>query len=296
MERVAVDHLSRIEDVVDYMLDHLEHKLEISELAKIAALSKWHFQRVFKLVTGSSLRNFIRTARLTRAAHDLLVSNILIKDLAARYQFGSHEGFTRSFHQQFGMSPGEYRLLKQPLDPEARSLPLANLVFAPNLSFLRPNVRLEYRDELKIEVCKTRNFGELLGDYEGIAGVYRWYSGESEERRRGIRGDYYVPAGLMPDEARIERVLIPAGYFLSLEFLPSELSQAPCSIRLDFLGRLLYRRFLKDKIQARDSFELLSEFAQGPARRTQFCIPITIGGALYLSENFLDRPLKLVAN
>lgn len=106
-------------DAVQRMQDHIEEKLNepitLYGLAKVAGYSPWHTSRVFKQLTGKSPLEYIRALRLSRAAVRLRDENTRIIDLALDFAFDSHEGFSRAFSEQFGLSPQRYRKDSPPI-------------------------------------------------------------------------------------------------------------------------------------------------------------------------------------
>jgi AraC family transcriptional regulator len=84
-------------------------------LAEAAGYSPWHSARVFREFTGKTPFEYIRELRLSRAAERLRNNNTRIIDVAFDFVFGSHEGFTRAFSRQFGMSPRHYSRNTPPL-------------------------------------------------------------------------------------------------------------------------------------------------------------------------------------
>jgi len=57
---------------------------------------------------------YIQELRLSRAAIKLRDDNAKIIDVAFDFVFDSHEGFTRAFYKQFGMTP-QYYCKKMPV-------------------------------------------------------------------------------------------------------------------------------------------------------------------------------------
>lgn len=104
-----MDHLPRIQSAVDFIESHLKEELRAEGIAKEAALSRWHFQRVFRAAVGETLMDYVRKRRLTCALLELTSSDRKIIDIAFEYQFESQEAFTRSFKALFGINPGECR-------------------------------------------------------------------------------------------------------------------------------------------------------------------------------------------
>ena len=78
------------------------------KIAQTAGYSPWHAARIFKKLTGKTPFEYIRALRLSRAAVKLRDGNSRIIDVAFDFMFDSHEGFTRAFSREFGMSPRHY--------------------------------------------------------------------------------------------------------------------------------------------------------------------------------------------
>ncbi|MDO7907322.1 helix-turn-helix domain-containing protein [Paenibacillus sp. JX-17] len=95
--------------VAAYVEDHLEEELTLQELARQADFSKFHFTRIFKALTRETLSEYIRKRRLTRAAADLVETDLPLIELALTYGYQSQEAFSRAFKQYFGLSPQRYR-------------------------------------------------------------------------------------------------------------------------------------------------------------------------------------------
>jgi AraC family transcriptional regulator len=104
-----MDHLARIQAAIDYIEDRLREPISVSEVARAAGFSPWHFQRVFSSMVGQTLKEYIRKRRLTSALVDLGSTDKRIIDIALDYQFESQESFSRSFKVMFHRTPGECR-------------------------------------------------------------------------------------------------------------------------------------------------------------------------------------------
>ena len=107
--------------------DHLQDAITLSTLAKAAGYSPWHAARLFKEHTGKSPFEYIRLRRLSSAARNLGVGCGRVTEVAFDFMFDSHEGFTRAFSRQFGLTPQQFR----------RSCP-------PVVMFLPPAMRLYF--------------------------------------------------------------------------------------------------------------------------------------------------------
>ncbi len=98
-----------------YIEAHLNEPITLHRLAEAAGYSPWHAARLFKTLTGKSPFEYIRLMRLSRAAMRLRDEDVKIVDVAFDFVFDSHEGFTRAFSKQFGLTPQRYSHNKPPI-------------------------------------------------------------------------------------------------------------------------------------------------------------------------------------
>jgi len=85
-------------------------QISVEELAQKTNLSVSSFKREFKKLYNDSPANYIKTKRLERAAELLLISDERITDIAFDCGFNDPANFTKSFHDQYGVTPTNYRL------------------------------------------------------------------------------------------------------------------------------------------------------------------------------------------
>ena len=92
-----------------FIESHSADDVTLTEIAKIAGVSRFHMVRAFGLTTGHSVIRYLRGRRLTEAAKALAngAPDILTVALGAGY--GSHEAFARAFRDQFGLTPDMVR-------------------------------------------------------------------------------------------------------------------------------------------------------------------------------------------
>lgn len=89
--------------------ENIHEKLTVESLAASIHLSKFHYQRMFREAVGDSVMRYVTRRKLSLAAEDLAKTDASILDIALKYGYDSHEGFTRSFRSHMGVSPKEYR-------------------------------------------------------------------------------------------------------------------------------------------------------------------------------------------
>ena len=81
----------------------------LPELARRAGLSRYHFLRTFKDVTGVTPHQWVLRARLRDAAHRLVTTRAPVTEIALDVGFDDLSNFIRSFRAEFGVSPRRYR-------------------------------------------------------------------------------------------------------------------------------------------------------------------------------------------
>jgi len=104
-----MDSLSRMNNAMAYIEEHLTEDIDYSKISKIAYCSEYHFKRMFSFLSGISLSEYIRRRRLTLAALDLKDRDLRIIDVAVKYGYGSADSFSRAFHSMHGILPSEAR-------------------------------------------------------------------------------------------------------------------------------------------------------------------------------------------
>ncbi len=98
-----------IGSAIDYIESNLTEELKIEDIAAKAYVSPFYFQKIFKVLCGFTVGEYIRNRRLTLAAEELTCTNEKIIDIALKYGYDSHDSFTRAFTKFHGISPSAAR-------------------------------------------------------------------------------------------------------------------------------------------------------------------------------------------
>jgi AraC family transcriptional regulator len=103
---------SKVADAVRRIELAPDAALSLDSLADAAGISPYHFLRVFSGVCGVTPHQYVRRARLRRAAEHLLAEPSRIIDIALDSGFSDVSNFNHAFRAEFGVSPRRYRLTR----------------------------------------------------------------------------------------------------------------------------------------------------------------------------------------
>ena len=87
--------------------------LELKDMAAVAGMSKYHFLRVFRRLTGMTPHRYLVSARLRRAALALASSRRPVIAVALDAGFGDLSTFNKTFRAVFGLTPTQYRDMRR---------------------------------------------------------------------------------------------------------------------------------------------------------------------------------------
>ena len=96
-----------IQKAIDYVEENICEEIDYEEVAKRAYSSPFHFQRVFGILCGFSLGDYIRMRRLSLAGEELSRGDAKIIDIAMKYGYDTPESFSRAFTRFHHISPSE---------------------------------------------------------------------------------------------------------------------------------------------------------------------------------------------
>jgi AraC family transcriptional regulator len=106
---MANDYEKRLRRVLDHIHDHPAGDLSLDALADVAALSRFHFHRVYNAVVGETAANTVRRMRLHRASVALVQGTDPIGTIAKRVGYPQMASFTRAFAGHYGLTPAAFR-------------------------------------------------------------------------------------------------------------------------------------------------------------------------------------------
>ena len=104
-----MDWVKGVQHAIDYMEMHMTEELKMEEIAAESFSSTYHFQRVFSILCGYTVGEYIRSRRLTLAGKELQETSEKVIDIALKYGYDSPDSFARAFARFHGITPSEAR-------------------------------------------------------------------------------------------------------------------------------------------------------------------------------------------
>ncbi|MBE6891791.1 MAG: AraC family transcriptional regulator [Ruminococcaceae bacterium] len=104
-----MDWIIGIQKAIDYIEANITEDINYEDVAKASFSSSYHFQRVFSILCGYTLGEYIRNRRLSLAAADLAVRKEKVIDVALKYGYESPESFSKAFRKFHGITPSQAR-------------------------------------------------------------------------------------------------------------------------------------------------------------------------------------------
>jgi AraC family transcriptional regulator len=96
--------------VLEHIDRHLDQRLELDALSRVANFSSFHFHRLFAAWMGETVGEYLRRRRLEVGALRLVVQpRVPVLQVALSVGFGSAEAFARAFKARFGETPTAWR-------------------------------------------------------------------------------------------------------------------------------------------------------------------------------------------
>lgn len=161
-----------IQKAIDYIEENIVAELNFEDITSQAYMSSHHFQRLFSMICGISLGDYIRNRRLTLAAAEIKSSDTKIIDIAYKYGYETPESFSHAFSRFHTISPMIAR--KQGEIKTFSRITIKSIIEGMNLmqekikerGYTVGNVGSVY---LTTDMDKTvKWFEEILGWYAGV--------------------------------------------------------------------------------------------------------------------------------
>lgn len=108
-EQFRGQYRQEIRNVILYMESHLQDKVTLEDIARVAALNESYLCRLFKQETGHNLFQYLSDLRIEEAKRLFRSTALSVKEVAARVGIDNPFYFSRLFKKRVGQSPNQYR-------------------------------------------------------------------------------------------------------------------------------------------------------------------------------------------
>lgn len=199
----------RIDRVDRHIRDTLSGDLSLDVLAEVAALSRFHFHRIWAAMTGETVAEAVRRARMNRASVLVVMSNRPLSAIAREVGYPDADSFARVFRAAFGATPAQMRArgkVAPPLLPPPKGRP--------------PMFPVEIRDLPDMTVAALPH----RGPYDRIGATFGALDGQiaasplAGHVREGVALYYDMPGQVPDNELRAhagmvtDGAAVPAGF------------------------------------------------------------------------------------
>ena len=104
-----MDWIKGMQKAIDYIEENLTEEIDYEKVAAESFSSSYHFQRVFSILCGYTLGEYIRMRRLSLAGAELAGGKTKVIDVALKYGYDSPDSFAKAFQRFHGITPSEAR-------------------------------------------------------------------------------------------------------------------------------------------------------------------------------------------
>lgn len=156
-----------------------DENLTLSALSKKIGYSSFYISRKFSEISGMTLKDYLYKRRLAFSLKDLRDTKKSILEIALKSGFSSNEAFSRSFKENFGVSPSEYRANPKPVVLRTIIKPFDCYLMEDFMKNINQNIEIS-SDDVKIYFIKIPAHKFLhIRNYKSI-GYWDFWQKQSE--------------------------------------------------------------------------------------------------------------------
>lgn len=193
-QKTKLRHSNVANDMMYYIIHHIDTGINIDEMAYEFGISKFHLQRIFKAQLGANIYETIKSVRLQKAAN-LLIANrhYTITEIGNMCGYSILTSFLRAFRHRFGQTPKQWRngghlsYCQSIPSRHKRSLK------ASDFDLLKP--RIKTVPDRHVYYIRHRGYGEALDLIWGRLSVWTQSNSIKEFHRIGV---YYDNPAITP--------------------------------------------------------------------------------------------------
>lgn len=175
--------ITGMQKAIDYIEANLTEEIDYEKVAAESFSSSYHFQRVFSILCGYTLGEYIRLRRLSLAGVELANGKDKVIDIALKYGYDSPDSFAKAFQKFHGITPSQARADGNTLKSFSRLSIKISLEGGSTM-----NYRIEEKDEMILTGYKRR--------FSGIPGERMEQEKEMYVKTRPLQ---YILQGLSGD-------------------------------------------------------------------------------------------------
>ena len=155
-----MDWITGMQKAIDYIEANLTEEVDYEKVAAESFSSSYHFQRVFSILCGYTLGEYIRLRRLSLAGAELANGKEKVIDIALKYGYDNPDSFAKAFQKFHGITPSQARAGGSMLKSVSRLSIKISLEGGNTM-----NYRIEEKDEIILTGYKRR-FSGVPGERE----------------------------------------------------------------------------------------------------------------------------------
>jgi AraC family transcriptional regulator len=232
--RSDIDRYVAVDKVIAAMRGRIDQPFSLDEMARIAYLSPFYFNRVFRQLTGLPPRRFHTALRIAAAKRLLLTTDFSVTEVCLEVGYQSLGTFTTHFHELVGVSPRELRRLAS--EPARAATEVADAFASAQDDAVAPAIE---GNVLGVGEDQVTFVGLFHRPYaQGVPVACTALAGPGPYAlRTSAEGSYHVAAAAFASSEDVRSCLLPdAGSALVASMsAPVRLSPAgptPCDLRL----------------------------------------------------------------
>ncbi len=200
----------------DYIEENLKSTINLHDVAKECGVSYHHFARIFSMMTGYSLKEYIRNRRITLASYEISNTSNKIIDIAFKYGYSSNEAFTRAFKKIHQVNPSEARkkninvfthfpVIKYDI-PSHNLISLRyDFVYDLELSLNGSKIHIIEKDYHKTQELQKEFVDDFISKYPSDNTLYRLHTNLREDN---LEYDYFVGYLTKDEQLKDEKLFL----------------------------------------------------------------------------------------
>lgn len=104
-----ISTMEAIHRAMSYIREHMDREITLEELLRLTGMSKSHFSRNFKKITGKTFVTYLNDMRIESAKKYLVETRQPIYWIASQVGYADEHYFRRIFRERTGITPKQYR-------------------------------------------------------------------------------------------------------------------------------------------------------------------------------------------